>query len=227
MRIAVVCKGRRAFRVASTLVDRIFSNAHPSIQLDQLREFSRVDGKDFLAWKDCPNVAKRQALRVHGFSEFPDAKATRRAILLLERILRPPPDLIVFVRDADGDMNRKAGIKRATAAASIHIAVGVAQPMIEAWLLIAYGCHGNTPSDAHQDLARRLSFDPCRESHRLNGKPGELRCVKTVFDQLTTENDALEALRMSPLLKLKSRGDAVSLATFISEIEEYLHSRGR
>jgi hypothetical protein len=32
---------------------------------------------------------------------------------------------------------------------------------------------------------------------------------------------------MSPLLKLKSRGDAVSLATFISEIEEYLHSRGR
>jgi hypothetical protein len=225
--IGLVVEAPADARTARILVDRALRARATWIDDDSLLEHIRAwrgiePDSPVTYWKHVRALARAHDVRSHGhFSGepgAPDAQAARRALLLLTKL--GMPDAVVLLRDADAQPERRTGLQQARdgSAHFDRIAVGVAEPEREAWLLAGFRpCN----EDERAALARerqRLGFDPCVEPHGLRGE-GK-RSAKTALANLTGSNRDRErqCLADTPLEHLRRRGAGCGLLAFLDEL---------
>lgn len=214
---------------ARILVDRVLRARVEWIDddsmLEHLRRFRGIEpGSGVTYWKKVRTLAEAHGVHKHGhFSgepSAPDAQAARRALLLFSKL--GMPNAVVLLRDADDQPERRDGLEQARKE-PIHascIAIGVAEPEREAWLVAGFQPRDN---DERQALARerqRLGFDPCLEPQSLRGE-GK-RSAKTALSNLTSGDHERQrqCLVDTPLEHLRERGTDCGLEAFLNELEE-------
>lgn len=179
-------------------------------------------------WKKIPGLAKKHGVVSHGHfageaGTF-DARAARKALLLFKKL--GMPDAVVLMRDADDQPQRLEGLEQARElfANADRIAVGVAIPEREAWILAGFSPTGDEEQRALARERRRLGFDPSRYPERLRGE-GK-RSAKQALANLVGDEREREAqcLRSTPISRLRERGSQCGLTRFLDEIEQRIVS---
>jgi hypothetical protein len=187
--IGLVAEAPADAETARILVDRVLRARRSGIDdamLDSLRGWRGVEpGSTVTYWKHVRALAKAHGVRSHGhFSGepgAPDAQAGRRALLLFTKL--GMTDAVVLLRDADDQPERRTGLQEARDA-SPHcdrIAVGVAEPEREAWILAGFHprdeAERSTPASRQRSsgLARGVRFRSLRDRARAQA-PGRRRC---------------------------------------------------
>lgn len=185
--IALLVEADADARTASALVDRLLAEAAEWIadgDLDHFRSWQTI------YWKEVGHRCKEHGVVAHGgFGEAgrkPDARAARRALMLLSRL--GAPEAVVMLRDADNQPERLDGLRQAREDRRQHIdpsrvAIGVAKPTREAWHLAGFEAETEAETAVLKREQERLDFDPTPHPHRLRRK-GE-RSIKPVLDALT------------------------------------------
>ena len=225
--IVLVCDGPSDERSLRAIFDRLLVERVDCIALDSIDAFRAYDspdvGRSFLAWQRVREVATNLGVReVHGFIKGepagPQARAARRALTALRDWKKA--DVVVMVCDHDAQPGRHTGLEQASrhAAWGMAIAIGVANPNREAWVLAGFQPKGESESSLLAEIRNQLGFDPTREPERLrDSAPSELRSTKRVLAHLTNDDHAREdaCLAETPWQTLKSNGAECGLVPFI------------
>lgn len=232
--VVVVCEAAADQQTACTLAERILpeptSAATPQIAPIPVRWSGLSDNSRFLSWADAAQEARRARLRIHGHFAgspgAPDAHAARRTLVLIQS-RRPGIDAVLLIRDSDGDEGRRVGLQQAREERKwpFEIAIGVAHPTRECWLLAAFDPNDEAERQRFGRLKRSLKFDPCSESHRLRArKPSDPRSAKRVLAELTDHNEerAAHGISSMPLQTIRNRGKENGLAEYLDEVTLHL-----
>lgn len=218
---AVVCEARADFETATELADRIFVDAIgwlDSELLEHLRVWQARDGgKPFLTWAGLKDLAREQGIRVHGHFDGepaePDARAARRALLLLRRLCDPLHG-VLLIRDDDGDSRRRTGLEQARSEVTddFPIVIGLARTKRECWVLAGFEPHDDAERGCLHALRAELGFDPIENAQELTAKhQQDCRSAKQVLAELTSHDLDRERCcwRETPLQSLRARGHAL------------------
>lgn len=104
----------------------------------------------------------------------------------------------------------------------VEVAIGVAEPCREAWLIAAFKPRNNTESATLEKLSNRLGFNPTDAPHRLKARSASNQPdIKAVHAQLF-QNDLdreQHALKNTPRHELNRRGDKTGLPEFLHELD--------
>lgn len=233
-RIVVVCEAAADQRTACTVADRVLCERSSWLEaetLDAVREWSGVDpGSNFVSWPGVKREADARGIRAHGlFAGKPgalDARAARRALLLIESRDEKAAG-VLLVRDSDNRPERLVGLNQARECAkwSFAVAIGVAHPKLESWLLAAFRAADKADQSHLAALRKELGRDPCTNSHELTaGGDSAKKSAKRVLAALCG-NDAEKAehgLDCTPLDTLRERGQRNGLSDYMSEVETRL-----
>jgi hypothetical protein len=130
-------------------------------------------------------------------------------------------------RKTDIDQACSEHIKRQ---AQLEIVIGTADRMREAWVLNGFIPSNQQEQQILEDITAKLTFDPCKESHRLRSKsfeePERIRNLKVVVELLTGGKDKMERQQQcweeTSLEILRERGIHTGLTAYIHEIEQRL-----
>ncbi len=242
--LAIVCEGPSDFRTISLLVDHVLCSRVDWIEHDQLdvyREWIGEDGGNpevvFYKWATVGNRAKeaRYTKSIHGyFDEMPgdpDALTARRILVYLKAIAaKQGIEGVIIVRDTDGyATGRASGLRQARDSSPVGwpfaVAVGVAHPCREGWLLCLYKPRNSREEQLLDEERRTLKFDPTMEPHRLLAKAdGDPRNPKRDLSALTCDNHERESQCVEgwSVEEIKNLGQATLLSDFIREIEQHL-----
>jgi hypothetical protein len=135
----------------------------------------------------------------------------------------PAPAAVVLIRDRDNQEQRRRGLEQARNLGGwpFPIVIGLARPEREAWVIAGFEPRDAAEEARLQELARRLSFHPVREAHRLSS--GE-RDAKSALKSLTAGELAREhaCLNETPLEVLRARGKETGLTDYLDEVRERL-----
>ena len=225
--IGLVVEAPADAQSARILIDRVL-RAHADwiddSMLDYLRVWRGIEPESLVTyWKKIPALARAHAIRSHGhFSDepaAPDAHAARRALLLFTKL--GMTDAVVMLRDADAQPERRTGLEQARESSPHHdrIAIGVAEPEREAWLVAGFQPRDDDERATLASERQRLGFDPCLTPQSLRGD--EKRSAKKVLATLTasSRDRQHQCLAETPLEHLCERGEACGLAAFIDDLK--------
>lgn len=234
--IAIVCESRQDADTAAVLADRLFLSHAEWIEKDSLPDYRAWRGAtaehSFLAWRNVRHEAERKGIRLTGAfptdprAASPDAHAARRALLVLEWD-EQSPDGVLLMRDADAQPARRAGLEHARDHSpwAARVAVAVANPKREAWVLAAFEPQTADETSELVSLREELGFSPTERSHDLTAS-GELdkRSAKRVHRRLGLNEPRREAAALTdaPLPLLELRGKENGLSAYLSEVRERL-----
>jgi hypothetical protein len=221
--IALLVEAEADAKTASGLVDRVLAEAAHWIADGDPEHYRRWHT---IHWKNVRRLCEEHGVVLHGgFGEAarkPDARAARRALMLLAKL--GPPEAVVMLRDADDQPARLEGLRqgrddhRQPLAAS-RIAVGVADPTREAWHLAGFEAATTVETKALSEERQRLGFDPTRHPHRLRRR-GE-RSIKPVLEALTGgDRDREQRCLECAHDRLEQTGVECGLTDFLAEVRE-------
>ena len=238
-RFLVVCEAEADFQIASLLATRMIHEKVPWLDEEQVSYLIQWAGKGtdrlFWLWREIDDVARAAGIKVKGHFDgkpgLEDAQTARRALIYLG--LRAddgqPIDGVILIRDSDNKPDeRRIGLEQGRDAVpnlQRRTAIGVAHVMRECWVLVGFEPKDAKETARHGDLVSTLSFDPCREPHRLRDKgDGETRSAKRVLEELTQGDPEREAACWSetPLTTLRERGGPTGLTAYLAEVEARL-----
>lgn len=232
--IAAVCEAAADQRTVSILIDRLLVEQVEWLDADSLaatRSYRGIEAHNcFVAWRHVRRLAgdafgRRFHPNVHGhFGGEPgaaDADAARRAIQLVRQI---DPDVILLVRDADNQPERRRGLEQARSTSPLEkrIVIGVADPMRECWVLAAFEPQTDGERTLLEDEKCSLGFDPCVKSTQLRDRnDGAPRSAKRVLKALLDDGAEAEewVLRQAGQGLMRERGRENGLAAFLGEVE--------
>lgn len=233
-RLVVVCEAAADQRTACTITDRVLCAQSTWLDgeiLDSVRIWSGLTPESsYVAWTAVKNEADRRGIRAHGFFDGEpgglDARAGRRALLLLARI-EPNPAGVLLIRDSDNHPDRLKGLNQARDAARccFAVVVGVAHPKQECWLLAAFEPSSDREQRRLDASKKELGFDPRISSHCLTAqndtaKRSAKRVLAAFYSGDTSRAET--GLTQLPLDALKSRGAHNGMNAYIAEIETHL-----
>ena len=236
--IALVCEGPDDGRIVPTLVNRLVAEA-----VDWLRDQPHLlawcgcePATPYTTWTSLSRLGQRANQPVvprrfgSGLPQREDAPDALRALLLLDRLpAEQRPIAVVLQRDDDRTHeNRRAALElaRDDRPWAFPVVVGVASPMIEAWVLAGF-----VPDDreqaAHADVCRQLGFDPCRHADQISPRHDDLsRRPKAVRERLTGNHLPRElACLAEPWPLLEAHGEQSGLTAFVADVRRYLIPR--
>jgi hypothetical protein len=224
--IALIVEADADARTARVLVDRRLRAA-----ADWLRD-ANLD--DFRAWqvihwtdikKMCADHGVVVQGRFEGGSAAPDARAARRALILLSKL--GLTEVVILLRDADNQRSRRHGLEQGRADRRHEmpinrIAIGLADPTREAWHLVGFIPATAAESQTLAAERQRLSLDPTRQPQRLV-RSGD-RDIKVVLERLTCGDKGREysCLAECPDEHLRERGRECGLSEFLDEIDNFV-----
>jgi len=227
--IIVVCEAAADRVTACRLADRVLCEQVEWLDEDLLpsnRKWRGLgEGEAQLLWRDVAVLAKRLGLRVRGHfndeAAEPDAQAARRALNLI-KLKGGNPNGVLLIRDADDEPERLKGLNQArmNSPIKIPIALGVAFPKREAWVIAGF-----EPSQEEQSrldhLRKELGFDPTHQAHKLTatGKTDK-KSAKRVHCELLGDDPTREAACLeTEFATLRIRGEESGLAAFLDEVQ--------
>lgn len=234
-------------RTVDTLLTRVLDEAAPSpTAVPPSTSYRAIGlqggehGPPYVKWASLPALFEevaplfRATMRFGGGTYSLQAhKASAMAIL--HPVLRDA-DAIVLLVDADNDTGRlkqlRDGVqaplppqRRPAAGANIpSIACGVAVRKREAWHLNGFEPASPKERALFKQEQKRISLDPVREAHRLNGDSRNPqtsgRCAKRVLDVLVQGDRDREhaCVAETDLDALRQRGKETGLTDFLSEL---------
>lgn len=193
-------------------------------------------GEQMLRWADiskrCDELRVPKVLRPgrgHGFHA-----ATRALNLLLRLVDGSAAEVarVVIVHDTDGDDAWRASLlaardewlaehRASMARLDVDVAVGVAHPEHEAWVIAAFIPRTEAEREVLEALRRELGFRPTEHPERLaSGREVHRRDAKRVLDALVAgaPSRRAEILEEAALEMLVAVGATCGLADFIVEL---------
>ncbi|MDF0556929.1 hypothetical protein [Kamptonema sp. UHCC 0994] len=244
----VIVESSADARTATKLAERVLVDKVDWLEPEQLQYLFRWSGleenTEHSCWRDIRAIidsAKRSGFHVprfRGHSQGEPLKADGAAsikILNLVRFLQKTRQIkaVIFIRDLDNQPERRTGIEQARSEhikgqPQLEIVIGTAKPKREAWVLNGFISSNQEEEQILRDITTKLSFDPCKESHRLRSNSGEeperVRNSKVVVEMVTGGKMEREqqCWQETPLEHLRERGVYTGLAAYILEIEERL-----
>jgi hypothetical protein len=250
-RIVLVCEGPTDPPLVCDLADRTLKDAvdwlreHDS--LDGLRSYRGLDEtQPYLAWTEVKERFETSGLRLgrrYGTeAPLPDQVATRKLLLLIAAHHQASKgeggvDGVLIFRDADHQPERRQGIEAAReefvrsheAPESVHawrqhIAIAVAEPMNEAWVIAGFEPEAGNERAALETARAELGFAPNASPEALDAREhGAKRSAKRVLAELCPEPDRrARCWRETPLDTLRQRGQRCGLTPFLDEVREKL-----
>jgi hypothetical protein len=213
--------------------------------LPSLFRWSGLDaGTDHSCWKDTKDIidrAKKSGIpipkyRGHGKTGplKADGAAADKVLKLTDSLHRKKNrqiKAVLLIRDLDNQPDRRRGLEQAREEhcdrqPTIEIVIGTADRMREAWVL-----NGFIPTDSAEkkilvEIIKQLSFDPCKEAHRLRStsfeEPLRNRNPKIVVDKLTKNDSSREqqCWEETELAHLHTTGIKTGLTAYLKEIEQ-------
>jgi hypothetical protein len=161
-----------------------------------------------------------------GGSTSPYEILGHKALQILKSIFEADPGMgFVIVCDEDGrGPERLQGLQQARdrSALSQRVAVGVACPEVEAWVLAGFHPMDEEETRLHSAEVQRLKLDPTQNPHLLKGPNGSDRDIKRVLGALTDGDHEREAVAASNLPRIRHHGTVTGAVEFLSECEERL-----
>ncbi len=237
----VVCEARADFDIASDLADRVICEQIDWIDetlLPSLREWWEAEpGRTFVRWTELDRLATAHGFRLRPRSRFSgepgaaDAAAADRALQLATFLkLDQPIAAVLLIRDSDDQDERRKGFLQARVPATgtswpIAIAIGLAHPKREAWVLAGFEPRDATEQSRLTQLRQDLGHDPCTASDRITARtPGSKRDIKRVLTTLTADDITREppCWQTTTLARLKQHGQSNGLAAYLAEVETHI-----
>lgn len=227
--LVVVCEAPADQETACGLADRVFRQEIDWLESEHLggvRAWVGLEtGKGYLLWREVDDLARAKGIRIHGhFDGRPgeaDARAGRRALLLIKMLMKEPGG-IVLLRDSD-TQDRRAGLEQARANSKINIpiVIGLAHPMRECWVLAGFEPRNDEERQRLDDVRAGLGFDPCFKAHQLTAKhKTDKKSPKGVLSRLTQDDRDRETAcwECTDLAKLRERGEKSGLKAYLDEV---------
>lgn len=231
-RIALVCEDETHFRVVTRLIDReleanvdwlrdILDDCRVWCGLDGERwhKYSTDDAYDLRPVTIGGKIIKPQG-RIAGEPVRPEASMWRNVLLRLAQA-SPRADLVVLVRDRDGEPNRHLGLEQVRTKLEwpFPIIAAIPEPEIEAWIVSGFA-PSNDERAALDQLRGELSFDPTLQSHRLTSHPNDsARDAKRVLTALHLDDHDSQYACLDRD-RLRERGEHNGARDFLDEVVE-------
>lgn len=188
-----------------------------------------------------PRIAG-QPIRLTGYMDGkplkPEAAFWRRVFLLFAAE-EPPPDVLIVVRDTDGDLRRLEGLGQAldflrTFPRPLPVVVAAPNQDAEAWFVAGFVPQDEPERRRLKERTEILSFNPSEEPHRLTARPNEaptdakrvLRIL--VFNEDQSRPPSVEELpdlcerTLHDLALLERRGERCGLSPFLRDLRATL-----
>jgi hypothetical protein len=250
-RIVLVCEGATDQPLVCDLADRVLRDAVDWLRdhdtLDELRSYRGFEeNQPYLVWTEIKERFEKSHLRLArrfgNEAPSPDQVNTRKLLLLIAAhhraaISEGGVDGVLIFRDADHQPERRQGIEAAreefvrnhAAPESLHpwrqhIAIAVAEPMNEAWVMAGFEPAGDGEHKALADARAELGFAPNASPEELDAREhGAKRSAKRVLAELCPDSDRrARCWRETPLDTLRERGRLCGLTRFLDEVREKL-----
>lgn len=194
-------------------------------------------GERFLKWAHVNDICDRLHVPpVRRLGQSIEHRMTRRALnmLLAHPEVSPAEGFrALLVHDSDGSSRWLEGLlaardewlaehRAAHPDSDVDVAVGVAHPEHEAWLIATFEPRDGVERARLEDLHRELGFDPTREPERLtSGRSIHPKDAKRVLDRLAADDERRRGLlRDASVDALMARGATCGLADFVRELAE-------
>lgn len=236
-------------QIATKLAERVLVEKIDWLEYEQLQYHFQWSGlkenTEYSCWKDLKQIivdsqkslgfqlpkylghGKDGPLKIHG--------AAAIKVLNLVRFLQKTRQIqaILLIRDLDNQPERREGIEQARSEhidrqPKLEIIIGMADRMREGWVLNGFIALNNNEQQILQTITTQLTFDPCKEAHKLrsNSKeiPDRIRNPKVVLEQLTGGDKYREqkCWEETPLELLRESGVNTGLTAYLDEIEQRL-----
>lgn len=223
---------------ARTFCGLVADDAQP--ESSRFYHLTRIEG-DAAALEHRPAIGKRP-IRDRGFIGGrplePEARMWRR-LLLIFAAEQPRPDVLIVVRDTDGDPRRLRGLSQALELMSEFpepwpVIAAIPHQDAEAWFVAGFVPRDEVESERLRQLRKDLSFSPPDEPHRLTAHPNNARTdAKRVLQLLIAGQDESRPPRteelpelcermLSDLPLLEKRGADCGLANFLDAVRSKL-----
>lgn len=249
-RVVLVCEGPTDLPLICELADRVLKDTVGWLRdhetLADLRSYGGLDENlPYFAWREVKERFEKSRLRLGrrfgNEARLPDQVTTRKLLLLLASHHQASKgegvDGVLIFRDADHQPERRLGIEAAReefvknheAPESLHawrqhIAIAVAEPMNEAWVMAGFEPAEDREQAALDAARAELGFAPNASPEELDAREhGAKRSAKRVLDQLCPDPDRrTRCWRETPLETLRQRGQRCGLTPFLDEVREKL-----
>lgn len=241
----VIVESSADARTATKLAERILVEQIDWLEPDLLQNLFRWSGleeeTEHSCWRDIRDIierAKQSGLhlpRFRGHTQNGAIKADGAAaikILKLVQFLQKTRQIkaVVFIRDLDNQPERREGIEQARSEhinqlPKLEIVIGTADRMREAWVLNGFIPSNKAEEQILKKIKKQLTFDPCKESHKLSStSPERIKDPKVVVEKLTRNDMKREqqCWEETSLNYLREIGVYTGLTTYIHEIEQRL-----
>jgi hypothetical protein len=247
VKLLLVCEGEGDDEDLVTLTLRALHTAHPWMQgLESLEQpmpawVQSAPGVLFLKWADIDKVCDEHKVpRVQAMGLHLGARAARRLTRLLSGTgFTSATDgiRVLLVHDDDGregwrealESERRAWLTwlddevrlQRRVAMDADIAIGIATPEHESWVLAAFEPQDAVDVARLADLRQALGFDPRLHGERLtSGRETAPKDAKRVLRALCPDTERRRALFSTVDLDvLRSRGEAIGLRVFLDELQ--------
>jgi hypothetical protein len=242
----VIVESSADARTATKLADRILVQKIDWLDpemLQHLYQWSGLEaGTENSCWKNIDDITKRFAdqfkfptIRSNGKfkSDGQSANKIIKLISFLQYKQKREIKAVIFIRDLDNQPERRKHIEQVRSELinqqpKLAIIIGTADRMREAWVLNGFIPSNPEEKQILQKITTELSFDPCKESHRLRSnsleEPDRIRNPKVVVEKLTGGQMEREqqCWEETNLEHLREKGVQTGLTAYICEIEERL-----
>jgi hypothetical protein len=229
----VVCEASFDFEVTKTLTERAASE---NPLLHQPAWQVPPTGERFIKWSGIPRLMAQLRVRpIHGHFDGrpgkPDANAGRNALQIARALVKrgTPMDAVILQRDADDQPERRDGLEQARRAVPVDfcVVIGVANPMIEAWLLAGFEAANAGETERLAAERKKLGFDPRSAAAKLTARDEKApKNPKRVLAELAEgDRERIAACySTAPLTLLRDRGASTGLAAFLLDVEGALRT---
>jgi hypothetical protein len=245
VKLVAFCEGSADFRLVSGLIDRVLRESGPpwvgdSLETPEVIRTLRPDGfgREYFDLHKLDEYVVRLGVRApHGhFDGRPGGAGAlmARTVFWIARALHrrepdEPLEAVVLVWDVDTQPEeRPSGVEAAREEARrwapFQIICGFPDPEREAWVLAGFEPCSDGERACLDRLRAELGFSPVLDAVRLRGGNGDLRDIKRVLGELTSEDHDREerCWTETALETLRARGAASGLAAFLNEVEAIL-----
>lgn len=235
--VAIVCEAAIDRQTGIDLADRVICERLSWIEgyLATNREYRGLKRSDaFIAWSKQKELVRLTGIRrFHGhFGALrnepadPDAIAAQRMLTILDQC-NDRPDVVVLLRDSDGDLRRKSGLEQARSEPvwRFPIIIGLAHTKRECWALAGFEAKDDVERETLLQLRPELGFDACEHPEKLDAQQDRARrSAKRVLSQLTNNNRERErrCWTETSLDVLRKRGGGTGLTEYLIELEQKL-----
>ncbi|HBQ98034.1 MULTISPECIES: hypothetical protein [unclassified Roseofilum] len=238
----VIVEARADAEIGTKLAERVILETIEWLDRDQLPYYFQWRGlkenTEFSCWKNLKVIidffkqdlgykpprflgGKGRTLKTDG--------AAARKVLNLVRFLQRQRDIqaVLFIRDLDHQPERRQHLEdvrseEISKKPKLEIIIGTPDRNREAWVLNGFIPGDEQERQVLEDMAQKLSFDPCLEAHKLRSpEPQELRNAKSVLEKLTGNDYSREqqCWEATDLEVLRERGEQTGLTPYLREIE--------